>query len=107
MRQPLPGGMPALFSRSNEQRVSCMKLDSFLDSTDRLATLVPELLHLLGEKEEVPTGWKALLERSGALRRQGGKLSLVATLYGPTGAGKSNWRLMRPPALCPRELPRV
>ena len=89
MRQPLPGGMPALFSRSNEQRVSCMKLDSFLDSTDRLATLVPELLHLLGEKEEVPTGWKALLERSGALRRQGGKLSLVATLYGPTGAGKS------------------
>ncbi len=66
-----------------------MKLDSFLTSTDRLATLVPELLELLGEKEKPPTGWQALLERAGALRRQGGQLSLVATLYGPTGAGKS------------------
>lgn len=66
-----------------------MKLDSFLNATDRLATLVPELLDLLGEKEKTPTGWQALLERAGALRLQGGKLSLVATLYGPTGAGKS------------------
>jgi energy-coupling factor transporter ATP-binding protein EcfA2 len=66
-----------------------MKLESFLNATDRLAALVPELLHLLGDREKLPTGWSALLERAGALRRQGGRLALVATLYGPTGAGKS------------------
>lgn len=66
-----------------------MKLESFLNATDRLAALVPELLRLLGDQEKLPTGWSALLERAGALRRQGGRLALVATLYGPTGAGKS------------------
>ena len=70
-----------------------MNLESFLTATDRLSVLVPELIRLLGENQsevrDLPTGWCALLERAGALRRQGGKLALVATLYGPTGAGKS------------------
>lgn len=66
-----------------------MNLDRFLGATDRLANLVPELVRLLGAEEKPPTAWSALLERAGALRRQGGRLALVATLYGPTGAGKS------------------
>ena len=66
-----------------------MDLERFLLAVDQLASLVPELAHLLDPSRVPPTSWSALLERAGALRRQGGRLSLVVTLYGPTGAGNS------------------
>lgn len=57
----------------------------------RLRAEFPRVFDLLRPRIDPETleGWAAMLRRHDAFEQQGGEPALVATLYGPTGAGKS------------------
>lgn len=64
---------------------------AFQTAVEQLKTFVPQLCSALNLGEPVATvdGWKPLLDRFDSQVRIGDKPVVVATLFGPTGAGKS------------------
>lgn len=67
------------------------------DQVEKLSRHVAEIQRLLDPLAQPIDldGWEAVIKRLTAYRSSGGRVVLVATLYGPTGAGKSTlFRLM-------------
>src|SRR6266850_1298758 len=67
------------------------RFERFAAAVEGLVRHFPEIFVLLHPEQSLDTvdGWSAMVQRSEALQAQGRKPVLVATLYGPTGAGKS------------------
>jgi len=67
------------------------RFGSYAQAVETLLQHFPGLYQLLhpGQQAAQVDGWQAMLQRFGAFQAQGRQPVLVATLYGPTGAGKS------------------
>ncbi len=67
------------------------RFGSYADSVDTLLRVFPGIYQLLhpGAQTSDIESWQAMLQRFEAFQAQGRQPVLVATLFGPTGAGKS------------------
>src|SRR5438105_4646740 len=67
------------------------RFQRYRQAVARLRVEFPRVFDLLRPTDSLESieGWLAMVKRHDAFEHQGGEPALVATLYGPTGAGKS------------------